>query len=80
MINMSEQKYSDYVMECVRQNLGLKPNNTSKDEQINEMDKDEILERVATWNNIIGYGPTIREWIEDIWCMDLDEASEIYNG
>lgn len=68
--------YTDYIMESVRQNLGLDHDDTSKDSLIAEMDKDEILDRVATWNNLINFGSSIRSWVEDIWGIDLSAIEE----
>ena len=68
-----DEKYFSDIMEAVRQNLGLEFDDTSKDDEISEMSRDEILDRVCEWNGLIGYGSQIREWIEDIWGIDLDE-------
>lgn len=69
-------KYFDCIMEDVRQNLGLEPDDTSKDDEINEMSRDEILDRVCEWHGLIHYGDTIREWIENIWGIDLDDIAD----
>lgn len=69
-------KYFDYIMEAVRQNLGLEPDDTTHDEEIEEMSRDEVLDRVCEWNGLIGYGDTVREWIEDIWRIDLDDVED----
>lgn len=69
-------KYLDSIMEAVRQNLGLEADDTSKDDEINEMTRQEVLDRVCKWNGLIGYADTIREWIEDIWGVDLDNVAE----
>ena len=69
-------KYSDSIMEDVRQNLGLEPDDTSRDDEINEMTRSEVLDRVCNWNGLIGYTDTIREWIEDVWGVDLDDIAD----
>ena len=69
-------KYFDSIMEDVRQNLGLEADDTSKDDEISEMSRDEILDRVCEWNGLIGYGSTVREWVENIWVNDLDAVAE----
>ena len=67
-------KYSEEIMEAVRGNLGLDdPDDTSLDEQINEMDKTEVFERFLNWNGIYGYGDTILSVIEDIFNCSFDE-------
>lgn len=68
--------YFDSIMEDVRQNLGLEASDTSRDDEINGMTRQEVLDRVCNWNGLIGYAGTIREWIEDIWGIDLDDVEE----
>lgn len=79
-----ENKYFDSIMMAVRQNLGLDFNNTSKDELINAMTRQEVFNRVCEWEGLINYGETIRDWIEDIWGIDLDDVAErhekLYNN
>lgn len=65
-------KYPDYIMEAVRQNLGLNEDDMSKDSEINEMTKNEVFNRVCNWNGFIGYGSFFREWIEDIYEIDFE--------
>lgn len=69
-------KYFDYIMEAVRQNLGLEADDTSRDDEISGMTRQEVLTRVCNWNGLINYAETIREWIEDIWGIDLDDIEE----
>lgn len=66
-------KYSEHIMEYVRQNLGLDKYDTSKDNDINEMSKNDIFERVCNWNNLYWYSEYIKSWIKDIYGIDLDE-------
>jgi hypothetical protein len=67
------ETYPDYIMQCVRQNLGLRDSDTSRDEYILKMPKSEILERVGQWNCIIHFGNSIRHWIKDIYGLDLKD-------
>ncbi len=69
-------KYSDDIMEAVRQNLGLEADDESRDDEINDMSRQEILECVCNWNGLINYADTIREWIENIWGIDLDDVAD----
>jgi hypothetical protein len=64
--------YPDYIMEYVRQNLGLDANDTSRDVEIVRMSRDEILNRVCTWNGLIDYGATIKEWVGNIFEVELE--------
>ena len=45
----------------------------SKDDEIAEMSKEEVLDRVCNWNGLIGYGSTIKQWIEDIYGVNLED-------
>lgn len=73
---MVDEKYFSYIMEAVRQNLGLEADDISMDDEIAEMSKDEILSRVCNWNGLLNYGCTVREWVVDIWGIDLDDIIE----
>lgn len=68
----AEKKYPTYIYENVRQNLGMNKYDTSRDEFIENMPRDEILDRVCYWNNLINFGDTIKEWIIDIYNVNLD--------
>ncbi len=70
----SSNKYPENIMECVRQRWGLEKYDDSKDEEINELSPDEILEHVCNWNGLIGYTSTIKSWIGDIYNMKLGEG------
>ena len=66
-------KYPDYIMEYVRQNLGFDKHDTSEDKDINEMSKSDIFEKVCNWNNLYWYSEYIKSWIKDIYGIDLDK-------
>ena len=70
------EKYFYIIMAAVRQNLGLEADDTSMDERINAMTRQEVLNRVCEWEGLIDYGETILDWIEDIWGVDLDDIAE----
>ena len=59
--------YPDYIMRNVRQSLGLEPDDTSKDDIINEMEKDEVLKMFWQWEGIIGYADKIKSSVVDIY-------------
>lgn len=67
-------KYSESIMECVRQRLGLEKYDDSRDEEINRLSPDEILEHVCNWNGLIGYASIIKSWIGDIYKLKLVEV------
>lgn len=66
--------YPENILRLVRQNLDLDPKDSSMDEEINNMSRNEVLDRVCEWEGLIGYGSVIREWIKDIYGVDLDRT------
>lgn len=48
-------KYKDDVMKAVRQSLGLEENDTSRDNDIMQMDKKSVFEHYCLWNGLLGY-------------------------
>lgn len=66
-------KYPERILRDVRRNLGLNEMDTSKDLKILQMDKDDILNSVCNWNNLVGYGSTIKGWVEDIYQISLKD-------
>lgn len=70
--NMSDNLPFDRdIMYAVRQSLGLEKYDTSKDDIIATMDKDKILDNVCTWNGLINYGYIIKNWVENIYGVEL---------
>lgn len=64
--------YPNYIMEKVRQRLGVESYDTSRDEEINGMSKDNVFSAVLEWEGIIGYAWTIKDWIKDIYGIELN--------
>lgn len=60
-------KYPDYIMENVRQNLGLEKDDTSKDDMIMQLDKEEVFNRYCEWRGLLGgYGYLLWDVVNDI--------------
>lgn len=70
-------KYPDYIMQYVRNSLGLDEYNTERDNEINSMDKEEVLNRVCNWKGLIDYGNTIKNWVEDIYKVSLEPQKSV---
>lgn len=64
--------YPEWLLKNIRQNLGLEPDDTSQDDEINAMSKQEVFERYLTWQGIIGYSNRIISVIETIYNVELD--------
>jgi len=65
------QRYSPAIMERVRQNLGLKAEDESRDTEIIEMSPGELFNHCLIWEGIIGYTYTIRSMVEEIYRIKL---------
>ena len=71
-IENNPNKYSENVMECVRQRFGLEKYDDSRDEEINQLSPDEVFDHVCNWNGLLGYATTIKTWIGDIYKVKFD--------
>ena len=67
--------YPEYIMKKLRQRLGLEENDTSMDMEINMYTPNEAFEEVLLWEGFVGWSGCFKMWIEDIYKVDLDEAS-----
>jgi len=63
--------HPEYIMQKVRQRLGLEEWDTSRDDEINDMSHDLLFDHVLEWEGIIGYGLSIHGWIRDIYGIEL---------
>ena len=71
-----ENKYPEHIMRTLRQRLGIEPNDTSEDAEINTYSPSEAFEGMLHWEGIIGYTETIKYWIESIYGIDIDALAE----
>ena len=72
--------YAEWIYKAVRQNLGLEPDDTSQDEEINAMSKQEVFDRFLTWQGIIGYSNRILSALEKIYGVDFEEIERSGNN
>lgn len=70
----SENKYPEYIMQDLRQRRGLEPDDTSEDKDINTLSPNEAFYEVCQWDGLLGYDSTIKNWIKDIYKVDLDRG------
>lgn len=66
------ERISKGIIDDVRENLGLKRGDTSKDDKINSMSSNEIFNRWCEWNGFINYSETFREVIGSIYGMNIN--------
>lgn len=65
-------KYPEHIMKDLRERLGLEPDDTSKDAVINTYSPNEAFAEILNWNGLLGYDETIKNWLRDIYGIDVD--------
>ena len=70
-IEHNTNKYPEYIMGYLRQRAGLDEFDTSKDIILSEMQPSEVFSDVCIWNGLINYDYTIKEWIKDIYKVNI---------
>lgn len=66
-------RYPEYIMKKLRQQLGLESDDTSRDTEINIYSGNEAFEGILEWEGICGYTELLKMWIKDIYDVDLNE-------
>lgn len=67
-----ENKYSENIMRRCRERLGLEPDDTSKDELINQYSPKEAFRECCIWEGLMGsWSDTLIYWIEDCFKIEL---------
>jgi len=66
-------KYSEEIMEKLRQRLNLDENDTSCDLDIAGWNNGKVFDECLIWEGIIGYDIPIRRWIEEIYGVKLND-------
>lgn len=70
----NNNKYSNKIMEYLRQRDGLDKYDISMDEQLNQLTPNEVFREVCHWNGLVSYDYTIKSWIKDIYGISLGEG------
>lgn len=70
------QKYPEYIIKMLRQNHGYEEDDNRFDEELQAMSPDIAFARVCEWEGLINYSSIIKEWIEAIYGINLDEIDE----
>jgi len=65
-------KYPDYIMRKLRQRRWLEPNDISSDEILNNFSPQQAFKEVLSWEGLINWDETIKEWINDIYDISID--------
>ena len=66
------ERINKRIIDDVRENLGLKIGDTSKDDKINSMSPNEMFNRWCEWNGFINYSETFRAVIGNIYGVNID--------
>lgn len=70
--NKNTEKISQHIIRDIRENLGIDPNDISKDDEINRMSLGEIFNRWCEWNGLINWSGKLKNVIEDIYGIDIE--------
>jgi len=65
-------RYQENIMQKLRQRRGLEPYDTSIDSDLNTYTPGEVLDDVCNWEGLINYGSAIKNWIKDIYGIDIE--------
>ena len=68
--------YPESILKILRQRIDLEEDDTSKDTLFLRYSKDKVLQEVLEWEGFIGYKNQIKEWIEQIYFVDLSFKEE----
>jgi hypothetical protein len=63
--------YPEYILKKLRIFNGIEEEDTSKDEEFQELPAREVFDQVMKFDGIIGYQNTMLRWIKDIFGVDL---------
>ena len=65
-------KYTDKIMNAVKQHIGLNEDDESMDDTIMNMSKAEVFKRYCQWSELLGsWYHTLLDIIEDIYDITL---------
>jgi hypothetical protein len=73
-------KYSESIMQRLRQRIYLEEDDTSRDDKLERYSPDKVFEECLEWEGIIGYDRLISQIIKDIYGFDLTAQSHHIQG
>lgn len=65
------ERLSLNILGNVRENLGIEPDDDSKDERIDRMDNDELFKRWCDWHGLLGWDGSIKGTLRDIYGVEF---------
>lgn len=66
------QNYSNFILRKLRAYNDMELSDTSRDEEFQQMEPEEVLENVLIYEGIVGYKSTVLRWITEIFKIKLD--------
>ena len=64
-------RYPENIMQRCRERLGLEPDDTSRDSEINIYSPREAFDECCNWEGLICWGDTLLGWVEDCFGIEL---------
>ena len=66
------ERIDKHIIDDVREYLGIEPDDTSKDDEINRMHPDEIFHKWCDWNGYINGSEKFKRVIGSIYGIDIE--------
>lgn len=72
-----ERKYPENIMKYLRQREGLEADDSTLDDDLNNLSPSEAFREVCGWNGLLGgWDEQIKYWIENTYGIDLDRIGK----
>ena len=69
----------NYIIQDIRQALGLEPDDRSRDKEINKMTAKKQFELYCIWNGLIGWSGRLSEVVLDLF-IEEDPSGDPWSG
>ncbi|HCL4447220.1 TPA: hypothetical protein N2D16_002825 [Clostridium botulinum] len=77
-IENNDNKYSEEIMQYLRQREGLEKYDYSQDKKLNKLSPNQVFSEIVRWNGLLGgYEDTIKHWIKEIYGIDLNLINNV---
>jgi len=72
MEKKNTERIDNNIINCVREYLGVEPDDTSKDDEINRMSSNEIFHKWCDWNGYLNCSEKFKRVISSIYGIDIE--------
>lgn len=72
MKKKNTERIGKYIINDVREYIGVEPDDTSKDDEINRMSLSEIFHKWCDWNGYINGSEKFKRVIGNIYGIDIE--------